>query len=299
VTRVALLLGAIVLLTPRQSPIFRSSVDFVAVDVSVRRGERPVNDLTAADFELRDTGVVQTIADFGFESWPIDVTLVVDISGSVSGPLLASLTRAVDRVAATLRPTDRVHLVTFNQYLREQASPAAALSSSLGVPSGGTSLFDALVAASIRPRDPGYRPVLIAFTDGDDSMSFLPERTVREVARRAGTTCFMVAAVDAVRQADDPLRHRPLYDAMTAMTGGELTVIGRNQDVGDAFVRALSTFRTSYVLRYSPEGVNAGGWHPISVRVTRPGRYDVRSRQGYFATSAGTDDASSRRIPGS
>jgi VWFA-related protein len=295
-----LLLGALVLLTPVQAPIFRSSVDFVAVDVSVRRGERPVTDLTAADFELRDAGVVQRIVDFGFESWPVDVTLVVDLSGSVSGALLASLTRAVDRVAATLRPTDRVHLMTFNQYLREQvAAPATALSSSLGVPSGGTSLFDALVAASIRPRDPDYRPVLIAFTDGDDSMSFLSERTVLEVARRAGTTCFMVAAVDTVRQADDPLRHRPLYDAMTAMTGGELTVIGRNQDVGDAFVRALNTFRTSYVLRYSPEGATAGGWHPISVRVTRAGRYDVRSRQGYFATPGGNDDASSRRIPGS
>jgi VWFA-related protein len=285
-TRLAALLVAacVTASAAAQAPVFRTSVDVVTVDVSVRRRDRPVTDLTKADFELRDAGVPQTIVDFGFESWPIDVTLVVDLSSSVTGPLLASLTRAVDRVASTLRPTDRVHVVSFNQFISERpapASPTAALSSVLGPPAGGTSLFDALVAASIRPRDPASRPVLIAFTDGDDSMSFLSERAALDVGRRAGTTFFMVAAVDA--PAGDALAHRALYDALTSSTGGELTVIGRNQDVGDAFVRAIGVFRTSYVLRYTPQGANEPGWHPISVRVTRPGPYDVRARQGYFA----------------
>jgi hypothetical protein len=49
-----------------------------------------------------------------------------------------------------------------------------------------------------------------------------------------------------------------------------------------AFLRALDDFRSSYVLRYSPHGVAAGGWHEIAVRVTRPGRgYVVRARKGY------------------
>lgn len=276
-----------------QSPVFRTAVEFVPVDVSVRRGERPVSGLTAADFELRDNGVVQAIADVTYESSPIDITLMVDLSGSVTGPLLASLTRAVDRVSTTLRATDRVHLVSFNQYIRERPSPTIAgeaLSSALDSPSGGTALFDALVASSIRPREPGYRPLLIAFTDGDDSMSFLDERSVLEVARRAGVSIFLVAAVDRSGPTGDrPLKHRALFDAIARFTGGEVAVIGRNEDVGDAFVRAVTSFRDSYVLRYELDGARRPGWHEIDVRVKREGKFDVRARQGYYASAAGTD----------
>lgn len=37
---------------------FRAGTDAVQVDVLVTRGDRPVAGLTAADFELRDNGVV-------------------------------------------------------------------------------------------------------------------------------------------------------------------------------------------------------------------------------------------------
>lgn len=270
-----------------QSVVFRAAVDFVPVDVSVRRGERAVTGLTASDFELRDNGVVQTITDVTYESSPIDITLMVDLSSSVTGPLLTSLTRAVDRVSTTLRSADRVHLVSFNQLISERPAPTTAgeaLSSVLDAPSGGTSLFDALVASSIRPREPGYRSLLIAFTDGDDSMSFLDERSVLEVARRAGVSMFLVAAVDrAGPTGDRPLKHRALFDAVTRFTGGEVAVIGRNEDVGDAFVRAVASFRDSYVLRYELEGTRQTGWHEIAVRVKREGNFDIRARQGYFA----------------
>lgn len=272
-----------------QTPVFRSAVDFVAVDVSVRRGERAIAGLTAADFEVRDNGAVQTITDLSYESLPIDVTLLVDLSGSVTGPLLTSLTRAVDRVATTLRPTDRVHLVSFNQYISERPAPVepgTPLSSGLSAPSGGTSLFDALIASAIRPRNAEFRPLLIAFTDGDDSTSFLDERTVLDVARRAGVSIFLVAAVDRTSPRDDrPLRHRALFDAVTRLTGGEVALIGRNDDVGDAFVRALANFRNSYVVRYQVEGGQQPGWHQVTVRIKREGQFDVRARQGYFATA--------------
>jgi hypothetical protein len=41
--------------------------------------------------------------------------------------------------------------------------------------------------------------------------------------------------------------------------------------------------RTGYLLRYVPRGVPAGGWHEVSVKVDRPGRFDVDHRRGYFA----------------
>lgn len=46
-------------------PVFRSGINFVRVDVIVtdRKGE-PVDDLTAADFEVREDGAVQTVEQF-------------------------------------------------------------------------------------------------------------------------------------------------------------------------------------------------------------------------------------------
>jgi hypothetical protein len=43
----------------------------------------------------------------------------------------------------------------------------------------------------------------------------------------------------------------------------------------------MEEFRTSYMLRYSPQGVAGAGWHEITVKIARPGKFDVRARRGY------------------
>jgi hypothetical protein len=44
---------------------------------------------------------------------------------------------------------------------------------------------------------------------------------------------------------------------------------------------AIEESRAAYVLRYTPKGVPATGWHPITVKVTKPGNYDIGVRPGY------------------
>jgi hypothetical protein len=39
---------------------------------------------------------------------------------------------------------------------------------------------------------------------------------------------------------------------------------------------------TSYTVRYILEGVPLKGWHDLAVKVTKPGKYVVRARKGYF-----------------
>jgi VWFA-related protein len=270
-----------------QSTSFRSNVDVVAVNTLVTAGGKPVSGLLKADFEVLDEGKRQTVLDVTFETLPVDVTIVADISGSVQGALLTSLHRAIDRVQLGLRPADRVHLVGFNEAIGE-VTPAmrtgTALSALLPEPAGGTSLFDAVVVSSVRPVDETYRQMVLVFTDGIDTTSILDADTVDAVAHRLSAT-FFVIALEASRQPESSPAmngsHRWLLESITDVTGGQLLSLAAGSDLQPAFVRALDTFRASYVIRYAPSDISRPGWHAITVRLLRPGRFDVRARRGY------------------
>jgi len=286
----AWLVGATTLVatTPQdQQPVFRSVVDSVMVDVSVRQRGRPTTNLTIRDFELRDNGIVQTIDDVSREALPIEATLVVDLSGSVQGVLFQKLVRAVQEVERHLRPTDRTRLVTFNHRVREIVGdgtrpPGAGIAEV--VPRGQTSLFDGLVLSFIVPPNPSFRQMAIVFTDGQDTMSFLDARAVLEVARRANIAVFTVAVAEGTERLPFSAAHEALFKELADQTGGLTVVLQRDQDLGDAFVRAIEQFRTSYVLRYTATGVKREGWHDLTVSVKRSGTYEVRARRGYFGT---------------
>jgi VWFA-related protein len=68
-TGIVLVLASLLLFTrpqaQEQAPVFRGGIDAVSVDVIVTDKEgRPVTDLTAADFEVREAGELQTVASF-------------------------------------------------------------------------------------------------------------------------------------------------------------------------------------------------------------------------------------------
>jgi Ca-activated chloride channel family protein len=285
--RPALVALALVVATPTAGQVvFRSSVASVTVDVSVRHEGRTVADLGVTDFELRDSDLVQQITEVTRETLPIDVTFIIDLSGSVQGPLLAALTRSITTVGQQLRDTDRASVVTFNHQVRQVRPltpggwPAGL---ELGTPTGLTSLFDALTVALIAPPEIGRRRMAIVFTDGIDTTSFLDGTGVIEIARRATTSVFIVALSEGtVRRTQRPA-HETLFRRLAETTGGALEVLQRDEDVSRSFAQAFEDFRTSYVLHYTYDGPAREGWHPLVVRVTRPGVFDVRARQGYFS----------------
>ncbi|MFL6280863.1 MAG: hypothetical protein ACJ731_12175, partial [Vicinamibacterales bacterium] len=67
---------------------FRSGADVVSVEASVRRDKRPMSGLKIGDFELLDNGIPQEISNLSYERLPIDVTVILDVSASVTGPVL-------------------------------------------------------------------------------------------------------------------------------------------------------------------------------------------------------------------
>jgi hypothetical protein len=97
---------------------FRTAVDSISVDVSVKSGNLPLLGLTAADFVLTDNGVSQTIESVSLDAVPFDVTLFLDTSPSIFGEQ-TTLKSDIEKIAAHLRPGDRLRLLVFDDQVRD------------------------------------------------------------------------------------------------------------------------------------------------------------------------------------
>src|SRR5579863_9010527 len=96
-----------------ENPIFHASVALVKVDVQVvDHSDRAVSGLAAADFRVYDDGHPQKIAYFGQEAEPLDLILLLDVSGSMHRHLtqMAATARAALK---QLYATDRVGVMLF------------------------------------------------------------------------------------------------------------------------------------------------------------------------------------------
>ena len=96
--------------------VFSSKTVGVRVDVLVTDAVsgKPVGGLTAADFEVRDNGVLQSVESIDVGDIPINVVLALDASGSTAGKRLDDLRNATRTLLDDLKPVDRAALITFN-----------------------------------------------------------------------------------------------------------------------------------------------------------------------------------------
>ena len=95
-------LAALLAVQPPQ--VFRSSVEVVEIDVSVMRGNQPVQGLTSSDFTLTDNGVAQQVESVLVDRLPLNVTLVLDASRSLYGDRLTHLVHPGETFTNSLRP---------------------------------------------------------------------------------------------------------------------------------------------------------------------------------------------------
>ena len=275
-------------------PVFRASADVVSVDAAVQRDRRPVVGLKAADFELLDNGVAQEISDVSYERLPIDVTLLLDVSASVTGATLEELGRALRQVRADLLPGDRLRLLIFNMSVRrlvDFSQPSSnidqALASVRGA--GSSAVFDSLAVALSSVDAPGRRRLVVLFSDGQDSSSISDVETLLEVAKRSTPTVAVILGSPNPERPASVLRTSSsvsspgvgaLSDRIAAETGGIVAPLKPGENLTSKFRRMLQVFRSSYVLYFTPRGVERAGTHTLEVRVKRPG-VDVRARRGY------------------
>jgi VWFA-related protein len=278
--------------------VFRANADLVTVDVSVRDGARVVTGLAAKDFELVDNGVAQDIADVSFGRLPIDVTVALDVSYSVTGALFDRLRRAIVQMMSDLGKDDRLKLVAFNMRVKrvmDFTGDAAAVGAAIREASagGGTSILDTISVVLVSAAPPDRRQLMVLFTDGGDSLSVTEPATLQAVAQRSNTALTVVAPDTALNlsgprglgRVDTALQIGPMrvLSAVADETGGLVIPVRQPApDLASTFRRALDEFRSSYVLHFTPRGVDRKGLHTLDVKVRRSDTLTVRARRTYF-----------------
>ncbi len=285
--------------TAAQVKRFRSSTDAVRVDALVLDGRRPVGGLTPDDFELQDAGVAQQIDDLQTVDVPFSMLLALDASSSMQ-PGLRKLQEAARGAVEALRANDRASALIFSEAVRTptpwSSSRQPVLDAIAAIHTdGSTSLVDAAFSAIMqRDPEPGRRNLVILFTDGTDTSSWLPDAAAIDLAERSDVVVYCIG-ID--RQAEDTrrilqfrsgirltpqqpiMRSQDFLQDLALRTGGEYLATNLGA-LEKTFRRIVDDFSSRYVLAYRPQGVPDGGWHPIDLRVKNK-HYKVTARRGY------------------
>jgi hypothetical protein len=134
----------------------------------------------------------------------------------------------------------------------------------------------------------------MSLSDRRDCGSVVPESLLLDVAGRSDAVMHLVdysgsggdaryrvrgCSPQAAPEGDEVLTRA------AERTGGQLhgqARFFRGSSIARAFKTIFDDFRQSYVLRYSPSGVKAAGWHAIVVLVPAAKDATIRARQGYY-----------------
>ena len=139
---------------------------------------------------------------------------------------------------------------------------------------GDTALIDGTFAGMMVGESDVGRGLLIIFSDGVDTSSWLPPSSVLDTARRSGIVAYAVSVRSRIRP--------EFLEELTSLTGGRLFEVGRTQNLDAIFLGVLEEFRHRYLVSYTPRGVSRTGWHQLEVRV-KGRRAAVKARPGYLA----------------
>ncbi|HVF86990.1 MAG TPA: VWA domain-containing protein, partial [Pyrinomonadaceae bacterium] len=161
--------------------VIRVTSNLVVVPVSVtnEKGE-PVQGLKIPDFRLEEQGRVQEVAQIGDpDQVPIELVLLLDISGSVNARFAFEQEAASRFLKEVLKPSDRATLYSIAITPRQEQARASAdvtAQKLMGVQpaKGPTAFFDTVIEAAkyLSSSTPArHRRVIVAITDGEDNYS--------------------------------------------------------------------------------------------------------------------------------
>jgi len=169
------------------------------------RGAAP---LSVVAFPEGDGGVFAVLAEAppagSAAPIPLEVTVLIDRSGSMAGDKWTQSRAAVAQVLAALGSEETANVLLFNEGVDPFARTPLAMNEAgqqglrrwleAARPSGGTNLYDGLAAALGQPLNPGTLPLILLISDGLPTLGITSELAIRQRAGEnpAGRRLFCV-----------------------------------------------------------------------------------------------------------
>jgi VWFA-related protein len=275
---------------------------------AVDRAGQPMTDLNLKDFEVYEDGVKQTVEHFRPVNAPVNVVLLIDLSGSTRKKR-KSMIEAAKRFIDTLPANDKISVVAFTRryraltgFTKDKATLKNAVEQ-IEKLDGGTAFYDSMwKALDDLDRVPDARKSIVVLTDGEDESLVGDEETnhsFEELLDRASEEDVTIYPIyfkvaqhydkvgmifgGGALMGDERVRTaRKQLDQLAEATGGEVVNAQFEEDLENAYTRVASELHTLYSLGYLPDKMkHDGGFRKISVKVAREGAV-ARTRKGYF-----------------
>jgi VWFA-related protein len=287
-----------------QTAVFRTGVSDVRVVVQVTEDNQLVKGLTKDDFEVTDNGAPETIVYFGQEKEPLDLLLLLDISGSMRVHIEEMSQKALEALRY-LSPGDRVAIMTFgvrtnvhSAWSDNHAEIARELQTAVDDQEKvgyGTAINAAIIDASryiSQDSDPGRHSILIVTDNLGLNYQANDEMAIGHLLHANASLNAIVIGRGirprAERTGDNPDFTPADVFKLAEKTGGE--AVKAEQKAAAFFPEMIERIRDRYTLAYhEPAEAKPGQFRQIGVKLTAAARAAhpnaiLRARSGYYAT---------------
>jgi Ca-activated chloride channel family protein len=264
VTALLVLAGLAYAQAPPSKPL--SAMVYIPVNVTGPKNA-PVSGLKKDNFVLLEDKIEQTVTVFYEENAPIDIDIILALSGLQRGRtdlLSIKIREAVENF--------RHQGNSQNKYVVEE------------MPFGANGIFDAmdrhvtrLAQNSINPRK-----LVLAITDGFESSGGEPARALQEYAKKLDVPIYLVFAAHAGTDSSDDIlevaRGQKIYlssgagyEDLTKYTGGRMYQAEADTQLGPFLETLAKELKTQYVLGFrSTNDARDDKWRNIEIKIKAP-----------------------------
>jgi VWFA-related protein len=288
-------IGALVL-QPGWAPTAMTQEQTVTLDVAIiEKSPDAFGSLTKEEFAVYEDGVKQQVISLAAQDSPFSLGIAVDASGSMRGQL-PLIQKAAQAVISQMGSDDEAFVVAFtsgSEVMQDFTSNQRNLANAVEkiYANGGTSLLDAVVAASgyVHKNGKNRRKAIMFITDGVDKGSTIDEdKATTALIENQAQAYFVCVPVEISRPflgIKTSLKPRPQLDRLARATGGQSFYLGNAEESSSTAQRFIGSLRNQYEVTYaSTNNKEKDKLRKVRVVVSpRDGRQlDVVTRRGYF-----------------
>jgi len=263
--------------------------------------------LRKEDFVVYEDGVSQELFYFEQVSAPLNIVLLLDLSGSTAQKMKV-IKKAAQKFVDSLKPEDNIAVAAFtrrffiisnfttnHKQLKDRIDDIKNRHS-------GTAYYDAMWATlNLLDEAGGTRKAVVVMTDGvdnsldhPDDSEYHPKHGFDELLARveeADATIYPIyfdTEYETIGKQgrsghDAYTTARKQLETLADQTGATMFKAERAEDLEGAYKQVAAELHSLYSMAYTPKTVRKDGqWRKIGVALKLPGA-KVRTKRGYFA----------------